>query len=43
MNRYTNVKVRLSDMQKEKLKKSLQAGCDTISLRLAYEDLIVKI
>jgi len=40
MSRYTNVKVRISDTQKEKLAKALQTGCDSISIRLTFEDLI---
>jgi len=36
---YTNVKVNISDSQKEKLKKTLAAGCE-LSLRLSHDNLV---
>lgn len=36
--KYTNVQVRVSNAQKDKLRKALSSGC-AISIRLAYEDL----
>lgn len=37
--RYTNVKVRISEGQKQKLRNALQSGSNCIIIRLAYEDL----
>lgn len=37
-SKYINVKVTVSDNQKDKLKKALNSGC-AISIKLAYEDL----
>jgi hypothetical protein len=38
-HRYINVKVRISEGQKQKLRKALQSGSDSISIRLTHEDL----
>lgn len=38
--RYTNVKVRITEGQKRNLRKALQSGSSGISIRLAYGDLI---
>ena len=39
MTKYINVKVKISEWQKEKLQHALKAGCPTISIRLNHEDL----
>ena len=39
MIQYINVKVKISEGQKEKLQHSLKANCPTISIRLNHEDL----
>ena len=39
MTNYVNVKVKISEWQKEKLQHALKAGCPTISIRLDHEDL----
>ena len=39
MTRYTNVKVNISEGQKEKLQLVIKAGCSTVSIRLGHEDL----
>ena len=39
MTRYTNVKVNISDGQKEKLQHAIKAGCSAVSIRLGHEDL----
>ena len=39
MSRYVNVKVKISEGQKEKLQHALKANCPTISIRLNHEDL----
>jgi hypothetical protein len=39
MSRYTNVKVNISEGQADKIKKSLQAGVDGVSIRLSHDDL----
>ena len=36
---YTNVKVNISEGQKEKLKKSLESSANSVSIRLGHEDL----
>ena len=41
MTQYINVKVKLSEWQKEKLQHALKANCPTISIRLNHEDLNV--
>ena len=37
--RYTNVKVNISEGQKEKLQHAIKAGCSAVSIRLGHEDL----
>ena len=37
MTKYTNVKVNISEGQKEKLQHDIKAGCPTISIRLGHE------
>ena len=39
MTRYINVKVNLSEGQKEKLKHAFKAGCSAVSICLVHEDL----
>ena len=39
MTRYTNVKVRISERQKDKLKKAFQSNCESITIRLTFSDL----
>ena len=39
MTQYINVKVKISEWQKEKLQHALKANCPTISIRLNHEDL----
>ena len=39
MTEYINVKVNISEGQKEKLQHAIKAGCSTISIRLGHEDL----
>ena len=39
MTRYTNVKVNISEGQKEKLQRTIKAGCTAMSIRLGHEDL----
>ena len=39
MTSYVNVKVKISEWQKEKLQHALKANCSTISIRLDHEDL----
>ena len=39
MTRYTNVKVNISEGQKEKLQHAIKAGCPAVSIRLGHEDL----
>ena len=39
MTKYINVKVKISEGQKEKLQHALKANCPTISIRLNHEDL----
>ena len=39
MTKYTNVKVNISDGQKEKLQQAIQAGCPAVSIRLGHKDL----
>ena len=39
MTRYTNVKVNISERQKEKLQHAIKAGCPAVSIRLGHEDL----
>ena len=39
MTRYINVKVNISEGQKEKLQHSIKANCSAVSIRLGHEDL----
>ena len=39
MTRYTNVKVNISEGQKEKLQHAIKAGCPAVSIRLGHKDL----
>ena len=39
MTKNTNVKVRISEGQKEKLKKALESNCESVTIRLTFTDL----
>ena len=39
MTQYINVKVNISEWQKEKLQHALKANCPTVTMRLDHEDL----
>ena len=39
MTQYINVKVKISEWQKEKLQHALKANCKTVTIRLDHEDL----
>ena len=39
MTQYINVKVKISEFQKEKLQHALKANCPTVTIRLDHEDL----
>ena len=39
MTRYVNVKVNISEGQKEKLQHAIKAGCSAVSIRLGHKDL----
>ena len=39
MTRYTNVKTRISDGQKDKLKNAFESNCESITIRLTFSDL----
>ena len=39
MTTYTNVKINISEGQKEKLQHAIKAGCLAVSIRLGHEDL----
>ena len=39
MTQYINVKVKISEWQKEKLQHALKANCPTVTIRLDHEDL----
>ena len=39
MTKYTNVKVNISEGQKEKLQHAIKAGCSAVSIRLGHKDL----
>ena len=39
MTRYTNVKVNISEGQKEMLQHAIKVGCSAVSIRLGHEDL----
>ena len=36
---YTNVKVRISEGQKDKLRKAFESNCESITIRLTFTDL----
>ena len=38
MTRYINVKVNISEGQKEKLQRDIKAGCSAVSIRLGHKD-----
>ena len=39
MTNYTTVKVRMSESQKDKLKKAFESNCESIIIRLTFTDL----
>ena len=39
MTKYTNVKVNISEGQKEKLHHAIKTGCSATSIRLGHKDL----
>ena len=39
MTHYTNVKMRISQSQKDKLKKAFESNCKSITIRLSFSDL----
>ena len=39
MTKYTNVKVNISEEQKEKLQHAIKVGCSAVSIRLGHKDL----
>ena len=39
MTNFTNVKVRISEGQKDKLKKAFESNCESITIRLTFSDL----
>src|SRR5688572_7752201 len=39
MSRYENIKVNISEGQKDKIKRALEAGCDSVSIKLSHADL----
>ena len=39
MIRYTNFKIRISEDQKDKLKKEFESTCESITIRLTFSDL----
>ena len=39
MTNYTNIKVRTSEGQKDKLKKAFESNCESITIRLTFTDL----
>ena len=39
MSRYTDVKVNISKGQIDKIKRSLEAGVDSVSIRLSHDDM----
>ena len=39
MSRYMNIKVNISEGQKDKIKRALHAGCDGVSIKLSRDDL----
>ena len=39
MTRYTNFKIRISEGQKDKLRKAIEYNCKSITIRLTFSDL----
>ena len=39
MTNYTNIKVNISEGQKEKLQHAIKVGCSAVSIRLGHKDL----
>ena len=39
MTRYTNFKMRISEGQKDKLKKAFESNCESITIRLTFSDM----
>ena len=39
MTNYANVKVRISEGQKDKLKKAFESNCESITIRLSFTDM----
>ena len=39
MTRYTNFKMRISEDQKDKLKKAFESHCESFTIRLSFSDL----
>ena len=39
MTRYTNIKVWITEGQKDKLKKAFESNCKSITIRLTFSDL----
>ena len=39
MKRYTNFKMRISEDQKEKVKKAFECNCESITIRFKFSDL----
>ena len=39
MTRYTNVKMRILEGQKDKLKKAFESNCESITIRFKFSDL----
>ena len=39
MTHYTNVKMRISEGQKDKLKKAFESNCKSITIRLTFSEL----
>ena len=39
MTRYTNFKMRISEGQKDKLKKAFESNCESITIRFNFSDL----
>ena len=39
MTRYTNIKMRISEGQKDKIKKAFECNCESIIIRFKFSDL----
>ena len=39
MTRYTNIKIRISEGKKDKLKKAFESNCESITIRFKFSDL----